>query len=143
MMLRTGMGAYPGDACYDPSRMSWYPYWLDNPREAGCIWATVMTTPKPGSGGSLLIPPPPPAAPQTEEELRSWTPEQIYQAQHGEWEEWKLANRVAMPYERVVGSEFEEENAPRSTLAQWWEKNKWFVLGAGIGVLAVAQITKR
>lgn len=29
-----GMGAYPTDAYYDPSRFSWLPYWLDTPTES-------------------------------------------------------------------------------------------------------------
>lgn len=143
MMVHTGLGAYPGDACYDESRFSWLPYWLDNVKEQACIVATAMTTAKPGSSGSSLIPPPAPKAPQTLEQLQSWTPEDIYKAQTGQWAQWKEANRKFIAYEGVTAMEFEGENAPRSDLAQWWEKNKWFVLGAGMGVLAVAQITKR
>lgn len=143
MILRVGMGAYPGDGCYDPERFSWLPLWWDSPKEAACMIATALTTAKPGSGGSLLIPPPPPAAPQTEEEMRNWNPELVYAAQAGQWERWKALNREAISYEGVIGKEFEEENAPVSTLAKWWEKNKWFALGAGAAVLTVAQLTKR
>lgn len=143
MILHTGMGAYPGDGCYDPGRFSWLPLWWDNQKEATCIIATALTTPRPGAGGSLLIPPLPPAAPQTEEEMRDWDPERVYAAQAGQWAQWKALNREAIAYEGVIGREFEEGNAPGSTLAQWWEKNKWFALGAGAAVLAVAQLTKR
>lgn len=37
------------------------------------------------------IPPPPPAAPQTEAEMRTWTPEQMYAAYGPLWEAWKPA----------------------------------------------------
>ena len=31
-----GLAAYPGDACYDPSRPAWLPYWLDDFTESDC-----------------------------------------------------------------------------------------------------------
>jgi hypothetical protein len=35
-MARAGMGMYPGDECYDPTRSSWLPYWLDTWTESLC-----------------------------------------------------------------------------------------------------------
>lgn len=31
-----GLAAYPGDPCYDPSRPTWLPYWLDDFSESDC-----------------------------------------------------------------------------------------------------------
>jgi hypothetical protein len=39
MMLRRGMGEYPGYYCYDAERPSWLPYWLDDFTESACKWS--------------------------------------------------------------------------------------------------------
>jgi hypothetical protein len=73
-----GVGVYPGDACYDPSRPSWLPYWLDTNSENLCrfqVYPTVTTlAPTPA-------PPMPtgPGAPQTPAQMTTpgaWTPAQ-------------------------------------------------------------------
>ena len=147
MMLHTGMGSYPEDLCYDPRRTSWLPYWLNTDKEQACVIASIKAMDKPVSGSSLYNPNlvMAPIAPSTVEELApgAWTPEGYRAAQAAQAERLNALNRQSISYERVVGREFEAENAPVSTLAQWWEKNKWFVLGAGMGVLAVTQITRR
>lgn len=33
---RRGMGAQPDSVCYDPTRPSWLPYWMDDFQEAAC-----------------------------------------------------------------------------------------------------------
>jgi len=33
---RTGLGMHPGDTCFDPTRPSWLPYWIDTFGEAAC-----------------------------------------------------------------------------------------------------------
>ncbi len=33
-----GLAMYPGDACFDPTRSSLLPYWLDNVHESACKW---------------------------------------------------------------------------------------------------------
>lgn len=35
-------------------------------------------------------PPPPPPAPQTKRELRQWDPEQLYQRQREQWQDWAV-----------------------------------------------------
>lgn len=32
----SGLGMYPTDACYDGSRPSWLPYWIDDSVESAC-----------------------------------------------------------------------------------------------------------
>lgn len=36
----SGLAAYPGDPCYDPSRPSWLPYSIDDIQEAECETGT-------------------------------------------------------------------------------------------------------
>lgn len=36
--MRISLGAYPTDACYDPNRYSWLPYWIDDFTESNCKW---------------------------------------------------------------------------------------------------------
>lgn len=40
MSYHHGMGVYPGDPCYDSSRPSWLPYWLDDFTESDCKWGS-------------------------------------------------------------------------------------------------------
>lgn len=42
---RRGVGEYPGDACYDPSRPSWLPGWISDATEFACVM---------GKGGSNI-----------------------------------------------------------------------------------------
>lgn len=35
-MYARGVGSYPGEPCYDPTRASWLPYWLYNDTELLC-----------------------------------------------------------------------------------------------------------
>jgi hypothetical protein len=35
-MAYIGLGAYPTDPCYDPSRPTWLPYWFDDLTESDC-----------------------------------------------------------------------------------------------------------
>lgn len=126
--LQSGLGLYPQNACFQPNRPSWLPYWWPTTGEYACVVS--------GRGFSLASnPPPPPAAPQTEEEMLSWTPEDIY-ATEQQWEAWKDRNRALIQTEGAPPS-------PSAALADWWDRNKWYVLGAGLGVLAVVQMTKR
>lgn len=37
-----GLGAYPDETCYDPSRPSWLPYWLDDFQEEACKANTLL-----------------------------------------------------------------------------------------------------
>ena len=34
-----GLGEYPGYYCYDATRPSWLPYWIDTPAESICKWS--------------------------------------------------------------------------------------------------------
>ena len=34
MSYERGFGVYPGDACFDPARPSWFAYWLDDSPES-------------------------------------------------------------------------------------------------------------
>ena len=38
MIGRRGLGEYPGYYCYDASRPSWLPYWIDDFTESQCKW---------------------------------------------------------------------------------------------------------
>jgi len=42
-------------------------------------------------------PPPPPPAPQTEREMRTWNPEQMYERERQLWRQWAVTG--AIPYE--------------------------------------------
>ena len=56
MIGRRGVGAYPGDLCYDPNRPSWLPYWITDFTEANCsIGAAAPPTypAPPKSGGPV------------------------------------------------------------------------------------------
>jgi len=33
---RRGLGMYPDETCFDPTRPSWLPYWLDDISESAC-----------------------------------------------------------------------------------------------------------
>ncbi len=76
------LGAYPSDPYYDPNRPSWLPYWIDSFTEFAAklsLWYGK------GDVSNLRdVPPsvdlPAPAAPQTEQEMYSWTPEQMQRA---------------------------------------------------------------
>ena len=39
MLLGNGLGNYPDEGCYDATRPSWYPYWLQWGTEIGCAFA--------------------------------------------------------------------------------------------------------
>ena len=130
MMLtaQTGMGLYPGDPCYQANRDRWVPYWMDTNGEYRCL-ISGKTFP--------LAPPPPPAAPQTEEAMSRWTPDDVYTAQQAQWEEWKRVNR-----ELAVGEEGGSPPPP-DTLKDWFGRNKWYLMAAGLGLVAVMQVTRR
>lgn len=53
--MARGLGAYPGEYCYDATRPSWLPYWFDDPTEALCdiegLPQTVATCVNPLSTG--------------------------------------------------------------------------------------------
>jgi hypothetical protein len=76
--FRGGMGLYPNQPCFDPTRPSWLPYWWDTNSENLCkfgVYPSVSTL--------APVPPPPPAAPpgapQTQEQMTvpgAFTPEQ-------------------------------------------------------------------
>lgn len=38
MILRRGIGEYPGYYCYDANRPAWLPYWIDDLTESACKW---------------------------------------------------------------------------------------------------------
>lgn len=73
-----GMGIYPNQPCFDPTRPAWVPYWVDTPSESGCKWGTYPTVttlaPVPTPPGAA-----PPGAPQTVTEMKvpgAFTPQQ-------------------------------------------------------------------
>lgn len=76
------MGMYPTDACYDPTRPSWLPYWWDTPSESGCKYGvypdvtTLGPVPAPPGGQPM-------GAPQTVAQMTTpalWTPSQAIEA---------------------------------------------------------------
>lgn len=116
-----GLGLYPTDPCYQVNRPSWLPYWRDTNGEYACAIR---------GRGFPLEPPPPPRAPQTEQEMLSWTPDDVFQGQQDDWEAWKARNReLAQPQGPMP---------PPDVLSGWWESNRWFVLAAGLGLVAIA-----
>ena len=52
MYRRSGVGAYPTDAYYDPARPSWLPYWIDDTTESQNKAAYALST---GALGPLGI----------------------------------------------------------------------------------------
>jgi hypothetical protein len=64
-----GMGIYPGQPCYDPSRSAWVPYWLATPSEAGCALGLYPTVSTLGPVAAPVVNPAPSAP--TEEQLQS------------------------------------------------------------------------
>lgn len=40
MSYHRGLGLSPGDACFDSTRSSLLPYWIDNAQEAECLTGT-------------------------------------------------------------------------------------------------------
>lgn len=70
-----GLGARPGDSCYNPDRPSWMPYWLDTFSEEACRYSEIV------NGAFVKVPAPPPggpapSAPGTGERMvdGSWNP---------------------------------------------------------------------
>lgn len=80
----TGLGVYPGDPCYDPTRPSWLPYWWDTNSENLCRFGAY-----PGVTTLAPVPAPPggqaPGAPQTLEQMTvpgAYTPDMSMTAAH-------------------------------------------------------------
>lgn len=130
-MLSTpaGLGLYPSDPCFQPTRDKWVPYWMDTNGEIRCL-TSGRTFP--------LAPPPPPAAPQTEEEMLTWTPDAAQLQAQYDWERWKQTNRELAETEGPLPPPEKE-----STLAEWFEKSKWLIMAAGLGLVAVMRVTRR
>ncbi len=57
--MMMSLGAYPGDAHFDPNRPAWLPYWFDTPTESAMKWGMY-----PGADTKRQYPDPPrPQAP--------------------------------------------------------------------------------
>ena len=48
-----GVGAYPTDACYDPTRPTWLPYWLDDLTESSCKYPNGVLADLPQAGTNI------------------------------------------------------------------------------------------
>jgi hypothetical protein len=133
------LGVYPGDKCYDPTRPSWLPYWLDTNSENLCrfgVYPTVTTL--------APVPPPPmpagPGAPQTQEQMTvpgAYTPEQSAadQAAANAAQFQTFMNNLA------ASPDFAGTKSCDTTSQSWIDPSTWCAdhwLIAGIGGLGIA-----
>jgi hypothetical protein len=70
-----GLGIYPGNPCYDPTRPTWVPYWWDTPSESGCKFGVYPTVSTLGPVAAPVVNPSPgaPTAGQLQSELAGGT----------------------------------------------------------------------
>lgn len=49
-----GLGLYPDSPCFDPTRPSWLPYWIDDFQESGCFYnSSSMIGAMPNAAGQM------------------------------------------------------------------------------------------
>ena len=138
--FRRGLGIYPSSPCFDPTRPSWLPYWLDTLSESGCkyqLYPGVTTLATPPTPPAL----PAPAAPQTQEQMTipgAWTPDMSQIATQQAAQEQAanfLQNVVTAPTNTCGGNTGDWTQATWSDTTTWCMGN-WLVAGgAVVGVL--------
>jgi hypothetical protein len=126
-----GMGMYPTDACYDPSRPSWLPYWWDTPSESGCRYqvypdvTTLAPVPAPPGGQPM-------GAPQTIAQMTTpglWTPSQAIDAGANATRQANLKFFTDLASQQAYGA---PPPAPTNPFSSWLT---WLLVAAGAALL--------
>jgi len=130
-----GVGVYPNDPCYDPTRPSWLPYWLDTPSESGCKWGmypSVQTLAPVATPPALAAP----AAPQTEEQMVSGTYTPAESAAETTAQSQQTAqtffNQLAQSASYGAVPTQCDPNAQDWTQPSTWCPNRWLIVGGTV-----------
>ncbi len=119
MTVRRGVGAYPGDLYYDPTRPSWLPYWIDSPSENAQKWGFYPSAPS----NSLVYPDPVAPVPQVPAGALDYSPggssTSIPLNPVGTIPNWQSAAQQTMDAAAVVIAADEESKADASRKTLW------------------------
>lgn len=130
MVLRRGMGLWPYQQCYDPTRSSLLPYWIQNFTEAACIDAKFPHTSPIDIPGPVAIPAPPAPLPPSGPDINLSNP--VISSQDPAQTAQDVSNQQILAWQKQLADIFAE--VPSDT-SFWGDYGVWIAVA---GVVAAA-----